>query len=184
MNPSTLVSRIWLTPPDVKPEVAKVATNFSSRHLCEVWTKAVTEWQSNSGTEKARQWLDLSLIKSCFNLDTKHKNLNFFQVQTWIYVGKSIIDADVKRLCPLAWISPALCSQCKSPQIPKKWTQTGKHKIPRQKKGNEMPGGRKQAKSVILILPKRLRLRNWLCNMQACVRVKWEGFNANFDKRW
>ena len=148
------------------------------------FTRAVTEWQSNSGTEKARQWLDLSLIKSFFNLDTKHKNLNIFQVQIWIYVGKSIIDADVKRLCPLAWISPALCSQCKSPQIPKKWTQTGKHKIPRQKKGNEMPGGRKQAKSVILILPKRLRLRNWLCNMQACVRVKWEGFNANFDKRW
>ena len=29
-------SRIWLTPPDLKPEVAKVATNFSSRHLSEV----------------------------------------------------------------------------------------------------------------------------------------------------
>ena len=84
------------------------------------------------------------------NLYTKQKNLKDFQIQ--IYIRKSIIDADVKRLCPLAWISPVLCSQCKSPQIPKKWTQTGKHKIPRQKKGNEMLGGRKQLKSVILSL--------------------------------
>ena len=46
--------------------------------------------------------IGLESDKKFFNLDTKHKNLKFFQVQTWIYVGKSIIDADVKRLCPLA----------------------------------------------------------------------------------